>query len=69
MITEARIQLYLRSEGRCELQGSQRCWGWISWETMHACHIVSKARGGKFTLSNLKAGCPECHIGWEHAGG
>ena len=22
---------------------------------MHACHIVSKARGGKFTLSNLKA--------------
>jgi hypothetical protein len=68
-ITEVRIQLYERSEGSCEVRESPKCWNWISWETMHAAHQVSAARGGKFELSNLRASCPECHIGWEHNGG
>ena len=61
-ITELRLQLFERSPGRCELRRSPRCLDWISWSTMRT-HIVSASRGGLFTLSNLKASCPECHIG------
>ena len=68
-ITEVRLQLFERSQGKCESQISPRCWQWLSWDTMHAAHIRSKARGGTFTLINLLAACPECHIGWEHQGG
>lgn len=68
-IIEARIQLYERSQGQCELRLSPKCWQWVSWETMHACHVISRARGGMWDLENLKAGCPECHIGWQHNGG
>jgi hypothetical protein len=58
-ITELRLQLFERSAGRCELRLSPRCLDWISWGTMRT-HIASEARGGLFTLSNLKASCPEC---------
>ena len=67
-IREIRLQLFERSGGNCELRVSPWCWDWISWDTMHACHIVSQARGGEWELNNLKAGCPECHIGREHNG-
>jgi 5-methylcytosine-specific restriction endonuclease McrA len=67
-IAEVRLQLFERSHGQCELGLAPECWGSVSWFTMHSAHIVSKARGGPFTLSNLKASCPECH-GWEHGGG
>jgi hypothetical protein len=52
--------LFERSLGVCEFRLSPKCWDWISWDTMHAAHIVSEARGGPFTLSNLKASCAEC---------
>jgi hypothetical protein len=68
-ITEARVALYERSEGLCELRLSPKCWARITWETMHTCHIISQARCGDWALENLKAGCPECHIGWQHNGG
>jgi 5-methylcytosine-specific restriction endonuclease McrA len=61
-ITELRLQLFERSAGRCELRLSPRCLDWISWATMRT-HIVSASRGEAFQLSNLKASCPECHIG------
>jgi hypothetical protein len=61
-ITELRLQLFERSKGRCELRLSPRCLDWISWSTMRT-HIVSAPRGGAFQLSNVKASCPECHIG------
>jgi len=67
-ITEVRLQLFERSEGKCELRRSPKCWDSISWQSFHAAHIVSKGRGGTFTLANLRAACPECH-GWEHNGG
>jgi hypothetical protein len=67
--TEARVQLYERSQGQCELRVSPKCWGSITWNTMHAAHVVSRARLGTWELENLKAGCPECHIGWQHNGG
>lgn len=68
-ITEARVQLYERSRGQCELRLSPKCWGGITWYTMHACHVISRPRGGTWNLDNLRAGCPECHIGWQHNGG
>jgi 5-methylcytosine-specific restriction endonuclease McrA len=68
-ITEARIQLYERSGGMCELRLSPKCLVQVIFETMHMCHVVSRARGGTWDLDNLKAGCPECHIGWLHNGG
>jgi 5-methylcytosine-specific restriction endonuclease McrA len=68
-IAEVRAQLYERSAGQCELRSSPKCLVGITFETMHACHVISRARGGRFDLENLKAGCPECHIGWEHNGG
>ena len=68
-IAEARAQLYDRCQGLCELRLSPKCWGSITFETMHTCHVISRARGGTWDLDNLKAGCPECHTGWEHNGG
>jgi 5-methylcytosine-specific restriction endonuclease McrA len=68
LITEARVRLYERSYGLCELRLSPKCWRQITWHTMHACHVISRARGGPWDLDNLKAGCPECHL-WEHSGG
>jgi len=68
-ITEARIRLYERSQGLCEMRISPKCWGQITWRTMHTCHVVSRGRGGQWDLENLEAACPECHIGWEHNGG
>jgi 5-methylcytosine-specific restriction endonuclease McrA len=67
-ITEARVQLYERSQGLCELRLSAECWGQITWYTMHACHIRSRARGGPWDLENLQAGCPVCHSA-QHNGG
>jgi len=64
-----RQQAFDRSGGQCELRLSPKCWLWITPETMHACHVVSRARGGAWEVSNIKAGCPECHIGWQHNGG
>src|SRR5438132_586085 len=68
-IMEIRVQLYERSGGLCELQVSPKCPRQISFLTMHTCHVVSRGRGGPWDLENLKAGCLECHIGWEHNGG
>lgn len=68
-IAEARAQLYERSQGLCELHVSPKCWLRITFETMHTCHVISRARGGTWDLNNLKAGCVECHTGWEHNGG
>jgi len=67
-ITEVRLQLFERSGGTCELRLSPKCWEWITWDTMHACHVVSRARGGNWELPNLLAGCPDCHY-WQHQGG
>ncbi len=68
-IAEVRAQLYQRSEGLCELRISPKCWHGITFDTMHTCHVIHRSRGGTWDLENLKAGCPECHIGWEHNGG
>lgn len=68
-IVEIRAQLYVRSAGQCEMRISPKCLGWINYETMHTCHVISRGRGGPWDLANLKAGCGECHIGWEHNGG
>jgi hypothetical protein len=68
-IAEVRAQLYERSAGQCEMRVSPKCLGWITFETMHTCHVISRARSGPWDLANLKAGCAECHIGWEHNGG
>jgi 5-methylcytosine-specific restriction endonuclease McrA len=67
-ITEIRLQLFERSGGRCELQLGPQCWDWISWDTMHTAHIVSRARGGPWDLDNLLAACPACHAA-QHNGG
>jgi 5-methylcytosine-specific restriction endonuclease McrA len=63
------IRLYERSEGFCELRISPKCWRWITFESMHTCHVIHRSQGGTWDLDNLKAGCPECHTGWEHNGG
>jgi hypothetical protein len=55
-ITELRLQLFERSAGRCELRLSPKCLDWISWNTLRSAQILS----GPFTLSNLRASCPEC---------
>jgi hypothetical protein len=68
-IIDARVQLYERSQGQCELGLSSLCWGSISWWTMHTCHVISRARGGTWDLENLKAGCPDCHAAQHNAGG
>jgi len=68
-ITEVRVQLYQRSGGQCELRLSPKCWGQFTFAQMHTCHVRSRARCGTWDLDNLKAGCAECHIGWEHNGG
>lgn len=66
-ITDLRLALFARSQGRCELKRSTKCLDWISWGTMRA-HIVSSSmtthlrEHGLYTLSNLRAACPECHI-------
>jgi 5-methylcytosine-specific restriction endonuclease McrA len=67
-ILEVRLAVYERSGGRCELRLSPKCWEWISWSTMHSAHVKSRGAGGQWTLTNLKAACPECH-GFQHAGG
>jgi hypothetical protein len=69
LITEARIQVYERSQGLCELQLSPDCWRQITWHSFHACHIRSRARGGPWDLENLQAGCPACHDAQHNAGG
>lgn len=68
-ITEVRRAVFERSGGICELQVSPKCHMIISWESMHLCHKISRARGGEWSLENCRAGCAECHIGWEHNGG
>lgn len=68
-ITETRVQLYERSQGICELQISPKCWRQITWDSMHAAHVVSRARLGTWDLSNLMASCPECHSAEHNAGG
>jgi hypothetical protein len=45
-ITEARVRLYERSAGLCEMRCSPKCLVGITFETMHTCHVVSRARGG-----------------------
>jgi 5-methylcytosine-specific restriction endonuclease McrA len=46
-----------------------RCWKRVTWESGHMAHIVSRGRGGKDELSNVKTKCAECHIGIEHSYG
>jgi len=68
-IAEARAQVYERSEGLCELRISPKCWRRITFATMHTCHVIHRSRGGTWDVENLRAGCPECHTGWQHNGG
>jgi hypothetical protein len=57
-LTEIRLQLFERSNGRCELRRSPDCLDWVSWTTMRVVHATG--RGGPLTLPNLRAACPEC---------
>jgi 5-methylcytosine-specific restriction enzyme A len=61
-----RHALYKRSQGRCEQCGIGIIQESGRWSSMHAAHIVSKARGGPFTLENLRALCIACHLIGEH---
>jgi 5-methylcytosine-specific restriction endonuclease McrA len=68
-ITEARIQLYERSGGACELALSPQCWRTITFLTMHMHHVTTRARGARWDLANLLAICPACHDAQHNANG
>ena len=70
-----RREVYERDGGRCQLRLGPKCNpnvlpydGDILFRA-HLCHIVSMARGGKFEPANLRIGCCQCHIGYEHTQG
>jgi len=58
---QRRREVYDRSKGRCQLQNSPRCRGWISWETMEMDHIQGGLVGRNDNLENLRAVCAPCH--------
>jgi 5-methylcytosine-specific restriction endonuclease McrA len=45
------------------------CGDFVTWETGHMAHVVSKGRGGKDELSNVLTKCAKCHLVLEHAYG
>jgi superfamily II DNA or RNA helicase len=51
-----RAKIYLRADGRCEYCGSELKKDW------QVDHYLSWARGGKTTMSNLRASCKECNL-------
>jgi len=44
----------------------ERCGNFVTWETGHMAHIVSRGAGGKDELSNVLTKCPYCHQIREH---
>lgn len=70
-----RLEVYDRDGGRCQLRLGPKCNiavlpfdGELLFRA-HLCHIIPKSRGGKFEASNLRIGCAQCHLGYEHTEG
>ena len=69
----ARLEVYLRSGGKCELNLGPKCIkgvlpfeGVTPWDHGHFVHIKSKGAGGRFNAANGYWGCHECHLGYHH---
>ena len=70
-----RLLVYERDAGRCQLHLGPKCNpntlpfdGELLFRA-HLCHIIPKSRGGKFEPDNLRIGCAQCHLGYEHTEG
>ncbi len=53
-----------RHRNQCEnlLESGRRCLNFLTWETFHLHHIISRGRGGSDTEENCMALCPGCHF-------
>ena len=75
-INAAKLAVYERSGGLCELNLGPKCIkgvlpfkGFTPWDHGHFVHIISKGAGGKYTAENGLWGCHECHLGYHHTKG
>jgi hypothetical protein len=75
-IDAARLAVYERAEGLCELHLGPKCikgvlsfTGDTPWDHGHFVHIKSKGAGGRYTPENGYWGCYECHLGYHHTSG
>lgn len=75
-IDAARLAVYKRSGGRCELNLGPKCIkgvlpfkGNTPWDHGHFVHIKAKSTGGKYSEENGYWGCCVCHLGYHHTQG
>ena len=60
-LSARRAAVYYKSHGRCMLNVSPRCRGWIDFPDFEMDHIQGGLVGRNDNLSNLRAVCKPCH--------
>lgn len=70
-----RKAVYERAGGCCELNLGPKCIKGVLpldgdvFERAHLVHVRSRGAGGTWEMSNLRLGCPQCHLGYHHTTG
>jgi hypothetical protein len=61
-VLEARLRIYERDKGRCQLRASADCKGWVNWNEAELEHKMGGNADRCWCDHNLRISCRPCHV-------